>query len=182
VTLDAVRRDTERARRGVGAALVVLLFALLAAGLLVARGETQQHEALTRRFDARQATASRFLEAYVQGVFATEGKLAARAFTGAVSAESFATIAADQGYDASVLVGADGSLMAVQPANPAVLGPRHVALPAPAHSTGRTVGGVACGDLRSEPRSGHRFCRALRHTAWASGVQRRPRGRGHAHR
>lgn len=63
VTSDDVRLDTQRARRRVVAASVVLLLALLAAGLFVARSEAEQKQALTERFDARQATASLFLEA-----------------------------------------------------------------------------------------------------------------------
>ena len=118
----ALRRDMQRARRGVSIGLVAVLLLLAAGAYLIGRNQVQQRDELAARFDARQATAARFIEAYVTGVFARERKLTARAFVGPVTPESFARTATDQGYDASVLVAADGSLLAVQPANPAVIG------------------------------------------------------------
>jgi hypothetical protein len=106
----------------VAAGAAVLALVLVSGGLLIGRNEAQQRHALTGRFDTRQATASRFIGAYVAGVFAQERKFTGHDFTGPISAAAFARTAADQGCDASVLVAADGSLLAVQPANPAVLG------------------------------------------------------------
>jgi len=115
-------RDMKRARRGVSVGLVAVLLLLAAGAYLIGRDQVQQRQALSTQFDTRQATAARFIEAYVTGVFTQERKLTARAFTGPVTPDSFARTATNEGYDAAVLVAADGSLLAVQPTNPAVIG------------------------------------------------------------
>ncbi|MEO6712796.1 MAG: diguanylate cyclase [Mycobacteriales bacterium] len=92
------------------------------AALLITRSEHEQERALQNRFDARQATAARFIEAFVTEVFDRERALGSRIFSGAVEPGEFAQFCADQGYDAAVLVSGGGLLLASQPANPATVG------------------------------------------------------------
>jgi diguanylate cyclase (GGDEF)-like protein/PAS domain S-box-containing protein len=106
----------------VWAAAVVLLVVLSGAGELIVRGQAAQRAALAARFDARQATAARFIEAFIAEVYRRERALAGRSFTGPVSGAGFARTAADQGYAAAVLLDALGRLLASEPANPASVG------------------------------------------------------------
>ncbi len=117
-----LRRDTRRARWAVGAGAAVLALLVSSGGLLIERSQAQQQDALMARFDTRQATAAKFIEAYVKGVLDRERRLSKRAFAGPVTVDAFARIATDQGYDAAVLVSSEGHLLAVQPLNPAVIG------------------------------------------------------------
>ncbi|MEP7053797.1 MAG: diguanylate cyclase [Actinomycetota bacterium] len=117
-----LRRDLRLARARVAGAIVVLLVVLAASGLLIERSQDQQKQVLETRFDSRNATAARFIEAYVTEIFTHEQALSGRAFAGPVAGESFATTATDQGYDAAVLLDANGRLIASQPANPASVG------------------------------------------------------------
>lgn len=92
------------------------------AGWGIANSQASQRVALMTRFDTRQATAARFIEAYVGEVFTREQVIASRVFTGPTTGAQFAKAAADQGYDAAVLVDANGRLLATQPENPAAIG------------------------------------------------------------
>ncbi|GAC1580034.1 MAG: hypothetical protein NVS3B18_13710 [Candidatus Dormibacteria bacterium] len=145
--------STRRIRRGVAAAAALLMAVVAASGLLIWRGEVQQRESLTARFDTRQATAARFVEAYVGGVFRRETELAARSFQG-TAGRSFAAAAADQGYDAAVLLDTDGHLLASQPYNPAAVGRDLAVTYAHLRSAVRgapAVSGVVLSAVRGEP-------------------------------
>jgi len=97
--------------------------ALLSAGaVLVLRVEAQQRDALASRFDSRQATAGRFIEAYVTEVFKREKALGVRSFAGPISSQGFGNAAAEQGYAAAVLLDARGRLLAAQPPDSAAVG------------------------------------------------------------
>jgi diguanylate cyclase (GGDEF)-like protein/PAS domain S-box-containing protein len=117
-----VRGHAHQARRGVWAAAVVLLVVVCGAGGLIAWSQAAQRASLAARFDARQATAVRFIEAFIAEVFGRERALAGRSFPGPVTGAGFARVAADQGYAAAVLLDAAGRMLASQPANPASVG------------------------------------------------------------
>ena len=84
--------------------------------------QAEQRRSLEARFDSRQATAARFIEAYVSEVFDREILLAVRTFAGPIIGDAFARTASDQGFDAAVLLDADGRLLASKPVNSAALG------------------------------------------------------------
>ena len=110
--------NIRRVRRGVAAAVVVLVVLFSAGAALILHAETSQRDALASRFDSRQATAVNFIAAYVSKVFEREKVLSARSFAGPVITSQFANAASDQGYGAAVLLDARGSLLAAQPDNP----------------------------------------------------------------
>jgi len=114
--------NMRRVRRAVATVGVLLLVLLSAGAALIVRIEAQQRDALTSRFDSRQATAGRFIEAYVTEVFERERALATRSFAGAISKQEFARTAAEHSYAAAVLLDARGLLLASQPENPGTLG------------------------------------------------------------
>lgn len=111
-----------RAKHVVAAATVVLVLVVTAAAIFTAQSGQQQHEALVDRFNTRQAVGGQFIEAYVQSVYERERALAGHLFTGPVNGSSFASSAADLGFNAAVLLDAEGRLLASQPANPDVIG------------------------------------------------------------
>lgn len=115
-------RPLRRARRAVAGGAVVLLGVLAVSGMLIARAEAQQHDALRARFDTRQATASSFISAYVRDVLDMERALAAAIFAGDVSSAEFVRATGEHGFSASVLLDADGRLLVSQPANPDIVG------------------------------------------------------------
>jgi diguanylate cyclase (GGDEF)-like protein/PAS domain S-box-containing protein len=121
-SLSPLRRSVRRIRRGVAAGGVLLLVVLAGSSLLISRADAQQRDSLAARFDTRQATAAHFIEAYVAQVFQREVVLAGRSLSGAPDGEGFARLASDQGFDAAVLLDADGRLLASQPPNPAAAG------------------------------------------------------------
>jgi diguanylate cyclase (GGDEF)-like protein/PAS domain S-box-containing protein len=111
-----------RARRWVACAAALWLVLMTGSVLLISQGEAQERRVLTERFDARQATAARFIDAYVGEVFQREATLGARLFAGSISGQAFAQAAGDQGFDAAVLLDASGRILASQPANPRAVG------------------------------------------------------------
>ncbi|MDQ1538624.1 MAG: hypothetical protein QOE58_3017, partial [Actinomycetota bacterium] len=111
-----------RARRGVAAAAVVLVVLLSGGAVSIVRVGAQQRDALTARFDSRQATAGHFIEAYVTEVFKHEMALGTRSFAGSMTSQEFAKTAGEQGYEAAVLLDAHGRLLASQPPDRAVIG------------------------------------------------------------
>lgn len=115
-------RSTQRIRRGVAGLAAALLVLLAVSALLIAHSEAQQRESLTARFESRQATASRFIEAYIGELYARETALATRSFAGATDGDAFAAAATDQGFDAAVLLDSSGRLLASQPADAGAVG------------------------------------------------------------
>ena len=117
-----LRRSVRRIRRGVAAGAAGLLLLLAVSALLIARSEAQQRESLTARFDSRQATAARFIEAYVGELFQQEAALGTRLFAGATDPAAFAEAAANQGFDAALLLDSSGRLLASLPDDPGAVG------------------------------------------------------------
>jgi diguanylate cyclase (GGDEF)-like protein/PAS domain S-box-containing protein len=120
--LSSYGRTLRRIRRGVAAGGVLLLVLMGGASLLILRADEQQRDSLTARVDARRATAVRFIEDYVAGVFQREVTLAGQSLSVAADGEGFARLAFDQGYDAAVLLDADGRLLASEPPKPSAVG------------------------------------------------------------
>lgn len=114
--------NIRQVRLVVASAVVVLLVLLSVGAALIVRVESLQRDGLASRFDSRQATAGRFIEAYIIAVFKREKALAAHSFAGATTSQGFANTAAEHGYPAAVLLDARGRLLASQPPNPAAAG------------------------------------------------------------
>ena len=100
----------------------MLLLLLAVSALLIARSEAQQRQSLTARFDSRQATAARFIEAYVGELFQQQTALATRSFAGATDRAAFGEAAANQGFDAALLLDSSGRLLASLPDDPVAVG------------------------------------------------------------
>ena len=116
------RTIAQRARWGIWVAAAALLLSMSVVGWGIARSQAGQFAALEARFQTRQATAARFIEAYVGEVLEREKVVSGRVFAGPITPAQFAQAASDQGYDAAVLVNADGRLIATQPVNAAAVG------------------------------------------------------------
>jgi diguanylate cyclase (GGDEF)-like protein/PAS domain S-box-containing protein len=116
------RHHASRVRRGTGLAAVAVLMVVAAAGLLISRSQADQRQVLRARYDARHATASRFIEAYIAEVFDREQTVAGRTLSGRVTSEMLAQIGLDQGFDAAVVLDANGRILVSLPASPQSVG------------------------------------------------------------
>jgi signal transduction histidine kinase/DNA-binding response OmpR family regulator len=85
---------------------------------------SERENALEQRFDARAFAAASFLEAYVSDTMRQQSKLAARHLVGSVGAAEIDRITVERGFAASLLLDADGRLLALAPHRPELLGQR----------------------------------------------------------
>jgi len=96
-------------RRRVAAALCLDVLLLVVGAGLVQLSATERERALDRRVDARAVTAAGFLEAYVADTFRREVRLARRSFAGDVTAADFDRLTRDYGFEAALLLDAEGA-------------------------------------------------------------------------
>jgi diguanylate cyclase (GGDEF)-like protein/PAS domain S-box-containing protein len=144
-----------RAQQVVAVATLALTVVVTVAALLIVRSEHKAEQALVDRFNTRQAVGAQFIEAYVRSVNERERVLAGRLYSGPVNPSSFATSTGDQGFDAAVLLDANGRLLASQPANRKAVGQELSARYAHLRSAVRTntpaVSGVVPSAIRRQP-------------------------------
>ena len=115
--------DTGRHRRSAAGLMVVLVLVTAAcAGLMIARSQADRRETIEQRFDARQSSAARFIEAYVAQVLRHERRLATQALAGDLAPGQLEAITAQQQFQASVLLDSAGRLIDVAPSDPSLIG------------------------------------------------------------
>ena len=101
---------------------VLVAVAVCTAGLLISRTDAERHETLSARIVTRHTLAAQFVAAYIDGVVGREQVLAEVALSGSVTPEDFERLMLENGFGPSILLEADGTVLAVNPAAPALLG------------------------------------------------------------
>jgi diguanylate cyclase (GGDEF)-like protein/PAS domain S-box-containing protein len=104
--------------RGVAGPLGLWLLVMAALGVMVARGQDQERDALLDRFQSRADTGAGFVTAYVEDVFRSEERLFVALARSESATADFADLAAMQGFSAAVLLDRDGRAVAFAPAAP----------------------------------------------------------------
>jgi diguanylate cyclase (GGDEF)-like protein len=106
-----------------GAALVMSAVLLVAVGFGLLRSEHESRSELIERFRLRSEIGSRFLASYVDDILTGERlQVTAALASPRISQERFSRLSSVLRFPAAVLLDANGRLMAVEPANPALLG------------------------------------------------------------
>ena len=106
-------------------AVLLSLWLLVVGGLagFLARSQSNTREGVDERFEVRAQIASRFVSTYVRDLVDRQRDLAERRLADApVEENAFQRAVADGGYEAAVLLDAQGRLLRVAPAKPALLG------------------------------------------------------------
>ena len=103
-------------------AVTAWLLVVAAAAFGLASNETQQQNSLSERFASRADTGADFVGAYVDDVFATQGRLIERLDRDVANPEAFAELTAIAGFETAVVLDAEGDVVAVSPQSPDTIG------------------------------------------------------------